>query len=150
MAKARTETGRRLGWKSKATETQALDEIMGYAGEYAVSLILNRDILNPVSESLESLRSGDVGERVEVKTRKESNPRLWDLAVNVDQLHLNRIYFLCLGYLWPDYIVAAGWAMGGEIKAQGRIFKHNYSGHNFYIYDRDKLHKVKEIYDYHF
>ena len=145
----RNENGKSLGWQTKATSHQSDDHIIGYAGEYAASLVTGIKISQTISSSVKVLNQGDLGNKIEVKTRKDKSNRLWDLAVNEDKnLIDDKIYILCLAMNWPENIIVAGWEFGGKISEEGTKMKHRNNGHSFLIYPYKMLRPIKTIFDH--
>jgi hypothetical protein len=143
----RNNNGKYLGWATKATTEGASDHIMGLAGEFAVSLVTGVSIKQIIGKTKKELNEGDLGSMIEVKTRKESDERRWDLAVNHDQLKSERVYFLCLAYQWPKNILVVGWEWGRTIESEGIKYTHRVSGHPFFVLSYKKLKKVSSIFD---
>lgn len=135
------------GWTSLTADVSDQWHILGYAGEYAVSLLLGTTINNQVTIAAKDLKKADLGSNIEVKTRRESDANRWDLAVNENQLSEDRIYVLCLGCLLPDWVVVVGWETGREIKSRGRLMKHGATGHGFYVFSHKKLKDVDLLLD---
>ena len=145
--KRRTNNGTKKGLTSRTTNRDYKWDIAGYAGEFAVSILLNTDVTQVETNTLNDFMLADVGNKVEVKTRLENDPRRWDLAINEDQLKEDRIYILCLGIFLPKWILIVGWQYGYEIKKDSEFKNHSSSNHKFYVYDYRKLKEVKSIFD---
>jgi hypothetical protein len=146
MGISRNKNGKALGWVSKTANNDYSWDTIGLAGEYAMSLITGMKINRITGSTKQELNTGDLG-NIEVKTRKDKIPSRWDLAVNADQLHEDRIYVLCLAHLWPKYVIAAGWAYGSDIAKDHTTMKHGSTKHTFLVYDRLKLNRIHDLFD---
>lgn len=144
---ARNNNGNSLGMITKSKSKGPIDHIYGLAGEFAVSLVTGFKISRITGSTKAELNEGDLGGFIEVKTRKDSNLKFCDMCVNSDQLKDDRIFVLCLGADWPNFIHVAGWEFGKTIRLNGRKDKAAV-GHDIYFYDRNLLRPISEIFDY--
>lgn len=77
--KTRNEFGKNRGWKSRTSSTDDKWNIMGMAGEWASSLVLNLGI-GQITGEVDELNSGDLKGMIEVRTSGGSSPWQWDLG----------------------------------------------------------------------
>lgn len=143
----RNENSEAINWKTKATRTSDDDNIEGFAGEFAVSLVTGISIKQIVGKTKKELNDGDLGSMIEVKTRKGSDENGWDLAVNEDQLKRDRVYFLALSYQWPTNILVVGWEWGKKIESEGIRRSYGVNGHPFFVLSYKKLKRVSSFFD---
>lgn len=146
MGLARLKNGMKHGWHSKTADLKSDWHLAGIRGEWAVSLVLELPLTRVTSDKVNDLRQGDLSHFVEVKARRELDPRRWDLAVNEDQIKPDRIYVLTLTCFWPRAVIVCGWAWGKEVAA-GERFTHGVNNHGFRVLKYKSLRNIKAIFD---
>lgn len=132
--KSRNATCQARGYKTLAAGNGDDVNIIGFAGEFAVSLALTGNTSGLTRDRpgirVRDMNCGDLLGFIEVKARARP---FKDIAVNAYNLDDNRAYVLCLAWFYPKAIIITGWAWGIEIRAFGEKKKHHSAGHEFYI-----------------
>ena len=114
--KERNASGKAKGWVSKTKDADDRWHVMGTAGEWAASLVLNLKI-GKITGSIEELHQGGIGDLCEVRTSIGKLKWQWDLGgfESVVKRKLGRPWVHAIGALYPDTLIVTGWAWGWEI-----------------------------------
>ncbi|TXH44276.1 MAG: hypothetical protein E6Q97_32900 [Desulfurellales bacterium] len=147
--KERNEFGKRKGWRSRTKDTDDRWNVMGIAGEWAASLVLNLKI-GKITGSVEELNQGDIGGFCEVRTSIGKLKWQWDLGgfESVVKRKLGRPWVHCIGALYPGSMIVTGWAWGWEILRSGKTRHVDFKPSDpIRFLEQDQLRDIKTLFD---
>ena len=145
--KIRNQHGQSRGMKSKTEDNSDRHNILGFAGEWAASLVLVQRINQITANTKKDLNKPDLGEFVDVKTASGPNDYLWNICVNMDQLKDDRAYVLVLTAWYPEWLPVIGWAWGYEILNDAKVTESKKNGNELFVYPRHKLRPMDSLLD---
>lgn len=148
QGKKRNSNGKNMGWRNYAPTDSDLYHTIGYAGEWACSLLYNLPIGAVTSSSAKYLKSvGDIGGSIEVTTTTKSGENYRNLVRSQSRAKRESVYVLCWGDLWPRNIVIVGWTYGSDLIENGLRTKAGHNDDVLYRLSYKTLRKPLDLFD---
>lgn len=147
LGRERNENGKTLGWKSKTSDTSDKWNVSGIAGEWAVSLVINKPVGCITSKNASWLNAvGDVGP-CEVRTSTGNTLAGWDLGSFGHAIKPDRPYVHAISCLLPEWMILTGWSWGHEIAASKKARKAAHHTDSIYWLEQRELRNIKTLFD---